>query len=637
VARRLHEGFAAWRRLGPVAGARALLTLLSGRVRDPVRRAWLRARPPRVSGADVATALGNLSPVEALRGPALGALPTVAAWEQELDALAAQERADLLRRADDVLAHRFDLLGSGPVELGPEIDWQRDFKSGRNWPLAHITVLPIVYPDDSDIKVPWELSRFQHLPLLAAAYHLTGEPAYLDELGAQLDSWITANPVEFGANWACTMDVAIRASNWVAALALCAERAHEALWFDRALASLLLHGRFIRSHLEAGEVRGNHYLANVVGLLPVAALFSRGGEGRRWAEWAAGELPTEMEHQVRVDGCDHEASVPYHRLVTELFVLGARGVDSLLPGRLSNAFRERLDAMLAFTAGYTRPDALSPQIGDADDGRFLPLGDYAKADPRSHVHLFDQAARPRPAARGRAGYPYGGYYVMRAAELYVIVRCGDTGLYGVGAHAHNDQLALELCVGAAAFVVDPGAYIYTADPVARNLFRSTRFHSTLSVGGAEQNELRADYLFSMADRTRAECLSWEPRDSGAVFEGRHHGFEFLDPPTTHTRRLQLDAGARTLSIRDTVTVGGGRELEWSFPLDPSVRAERQGSVVVAEASGTRLMIAGEGLDFTVDDGWYSPSYGVRQRTAFVRARRRAHDGVDVQEILLTAS
>src|SRR5262245_6327171 len=39
--------------------------------------------------------------------------------------------AATLRQANDVLAHRFDLLGSGPVELGTKIDWHADFKSGH--------------------------------------------------------------------------------------------------------------------------------------------------------------------------------------------------------------------------------------------------------------------------------------------------------------------------------------------------------------------------------------------------------------------------------------------------------------------------------------------------------------------------
>src|SRR5262249_56923515 len=139
--------------------------------------------------------------------------------------------------------------------------------------------VPITYPDDSDIKVPWELSRFQHLPVLAGAHRLTSEQRWLDEIGAQLDDWIGSNPVEFGANWACTMDVAIRAANWVATLALVADDATGEPWLEPVLASLLLHGRFIRGHLEYAPDRGNHYLSDVVGLLPIAALFCSRAEG----------------------------------------------------------------------------------------------------------------------------------------------------------------------------------------------------------------------------------------------------------------------------------------------------------------------------------------------------------------------
>ena len=150
------------------------------------------------------------------------------------------------------------------------------------------------------------------------------------------------------------MDVAIRAANWVAALALCAEEAAGEPWFEPVLESLLLHGRFIRSHLEWSEARGNHYLSDVVGLLAVAALFSGGREGKDWAEWAAGELVAEMEHQVRPDGSEHEASIPYHRLVTELFVCGTQAADALVPGSLPDWYRERLELMLALRRATTR-------------------------------------------------------------------------------------------------------------------------------------------------------------------------------------------------------------------------------------------------------------------------------------------
>src|SRR5204862_8270956 len=121
-----------------------------------------------------------------LRGGVLAAMPTVAAFERDLD-------ASILARADQILAHTFDLLGSGAVQLG-EIDWQLDARSGRRWPLVHISRVPVSFGDGSDIKWPWELSRGQHLPLLAAAWRVSGDRRYLDELGAQLTLWIDANP-----------------------------------------------------------------------------------------------------------------------------------------------------------------------------------------------------------------------------------------------------------------------------------------------------------------------------------------------------------------------------------------------------------------------------------------------------------
>ena len=632
----LREGLAQWRRMGPAAGSAAALRLLVRGPRERLRRERLRRRPLGASTAVVAEALGGRTPVAALRGPVLDAMPTVAAFERELDTMPENARADLERRADDVLAHRFDLLGSGPVDLGDRIDWQRDFKTGRRWPLEHISGVPVSYPDGSDIKVPWELSRCQHLPLLAGAHRVTGEARYLDEIGAQLADWIASNPVEFGANWACTMDVAIRAANWIAALALCAEAAAGSEWLEPAVGSLLLHGRFIRGHLEWAESRGNHYLSDVVGLLPVAALFSAGAEGRAWAQWAAAELVAEMDHQVRVDGCDHEASIPYHRLVTELFVCGGQAADALVPGVLPDRFHSRLDDMLDFVAAYTRPDGLAPQIGDADDGRFLPLGDYARGDPRSHVHLFAQAQRPYERGGAHAGFPEGGYYVMQAGDLYAIVRCGDVGVGGLGSHAHNDQLAFELAWRGQPMVVDPGTYLYTADPDARNLFRSTAFHSALRIGGAEQNELSPERLFALDDRTRARAVTWDPDGATSTFVGRHHGYEALDPPATHERRFDFDGAAGSLTIVDTVRSRGRHELEWTFPLAP-------GAVDVAEGRATArfplgvLTVESPEAGFSVEEGWLSPRYGVRQPTGFLRARRRSRPGEDVTVFTLRAA
>jgi uncharacterized heparinase superfamily protein len=500
--------------------------------------------------------------------------------------------------------------------------------------LVHISKIQTSYPDGSDIKVPWELSRFQHLPLLAAAFQVSPDRRFIDEIGAQLDDWIGHNPVEFGVNWACTMDVAIRAANWTATLVLCAEAAAQEPWFERALSSLLLHGRFIRGHLEYGPARGNHYLSDVVGLQAVASLFSGSREGAEWASWAAAQLVAEMDHQVRPDGCDHEASTSYHRLVCELFLAGTEAADALTPGRLPGSYRQRLDRMLEFVANYTRLDGLAPQIGDADSGRYLPLDDYARTDLRSHLHLFDQAGRRRPpAAHTHAAYPDGGYYVMRGGGLYLIARCGDVGIYGVGCHAHNDQLSFELARDGEPLIIDPGTYLYTADPEARNAFRSTASHSTLEIDSVEQNPLSRERLFALPDRTQARVITWAPSAAGAVFEASHDGYRCLNPPAVHRRRIEFDGEAGSVRVLDRVTSDGSHALRWTFPLAPC-RATVTHEGVTAEFERCQLQISAEGVRLQTRDGWYSPAYGVRLPTTYVVAERQGVPGADEQVFVL---
>lgn len=624
----LHDRILRFRELGGRRGVVAAGRVAHRELRAHAARLRRRLRPPRVGRDELARALaGPLA--EILEGPVVAALPTVARWRARLDGADAH---DIVRRADAIVQHRFDLLGSGETLLGDSIDWHADFKSGRRWPLVHHSRIQLVYDDGSDVKVPWELSRCQHLPLLAAAARVSGETAYLDELGQQLCSWIAANPVELGVNWASTMDVAIRAANWTAALAVAGEAVATAPWLDDVLASLLLHGRFIRSHPGRTEVRGNHYLSHVAGLLVVASLFSRSAEGRGWIDWAVPELGRELEHQVLPDGCANEASTSYHRLVTELFVCGSQAAAALAPGQLGGTAEPIIERMLDFVADYTRPDEESPRIGDADDARFLPLDLYG-VDASGHLHLFEQAGRSYEPARSHSAYVDGGFYVMRGRGMYVILHCGPTGGGGLGWHGHNDQLAFELAVDGRPLVVDPGSYVYTSDPEQYTRFRSTRFHATLEIDGAEQNDLRVSRMFLLPDRTQSECVRWQTDGDDATFVGRHHGYEALASPAVHTRSVQLDAAARRLVIEDEVTSAAAHELCWTFPLGGGAAQVIDGGVL-AEIGGLALRFDAAGVEWSIEQGWRAPGYGRRVDVPFVRARSLSTPGAYVTSFVL---
>ena len=124
-----------------------------------------------------------------------------------------------IQRADQICDHVFDILGSGPTKLGDSINWHFDFVHGHQWDSKtfYSKISPASYPGGYDIKVPWELSRCHHLVWLGQAFFLSGNENYSQEFAAEISSWIENNPYPLGVNWACTMEVAIRAVNWLLA------------------------------------------------------------------------------------------------------------------------------------------------------------------------------------------------------------------------------------------------------------------------------------------------------------------------------------------------------------------------------------------------------------------------------------
>jgi hypothetical protein len=133
------------------------------------------------------------------------------------------------------------------------------------------------------------------------------------------------------------------------------------------LRALYLHGDYVARNLERSEVNGNHLTADAAGLV-FAGLFFERGEARRWAELGWTILTEELPRQVLPDGVDFEASVAYHRLVVELFLLPALYRERLGLS-VPTPYRDRLAAAARFTAAYTKPDGSVPFWGDTDDGR----------------------------------------------------------------------------------------------------------------------------------------------------------------------------------------------------------------------------------------------------------------------------
>ncbi len=117
-----------------------------------------------------------------------------------------QSHESILAEAQDVLDNKFQTLGSPKVSLGKEIQWHQDFKSGKSWPLESPRKLDLLdLGNPSDVKVPWELSRFHQVWWLGKAYWLTRNEEYPRKFAELVESWLEANPPGKGVNWALGM------------------------------------------------------------------------------------------------------------------------------------------------------------------------------------------------------------------------------------------------------------------------------------------------------------------------------------------------------------------------------------------------------------------------------------------------
>jgi hypothetical protein len=472
-------------------------------------------------------------------------------YKEELIKLNKQD--EIVEGAEKICSHIFNMLGSGDKYLGERLPWNKDFKADFVWKNRFYKNIKIVdLNNNSDVKVPWELSRFQHIFTLGKAYWLTDCERYPQEFAKEIEDWIEKNPVEMSVNWTCTMDTAIRVVNWTIGYFFFkdCESISKEFW-SKFNKSLYLHGKFIFKNLEnKGEVTGNHYLSDIGGLIWLGIYFGElDNNSKLWLDFGIKELEKEMFVQVNEDGTNYEASTSYHRLVTELFL-----ITTILCNnneiKFSNEYMNRLEKMCEFIMDITKPNGLAPLVGDADDGRLVIVSNYSSWVRRDFTHILAAAGEffnrddfryygkeykedalwivgsvkesiEMPKKLKSKEYKKGGYYILRNDRVYCLIRCGELSFRGQGVHSHNDQLSFELNVDGEDFIVDPGVFVYTADYKMRNLFRSTGMHNTLSIQGYEQNDYKQYNLFYMKEQTFAQCIEFQENK----FVGRHFGYK----------------------------------------------------------------------------------------------------------------
>jgi hypothetical protein len=572
------------------------------------------------------------------------------------DLVPAVARASVLAAADRLMRGEWEVLGVTRTDL-VQPDWFRDPVTGRRSSPDRYAFRINHRSEDQvgNVKQVWEISRLQHLTLLATAWFLTRDEAYAGRVADQLRSWWRENPNLSGVHWTSGIEVGIRLIGMAWIRRLLADWPGAAALFERnelAVQQIRWHQQYLAAFRSRGSSANNHVIAEAAGQVVASCAFPWFPESERWRRASVRLLERELVLNTFPSGIGRELASDYQCFVAELGLVAA--VEAGAAGHpLSAAAWQRLGAMADSAAALVDENLRPPRQGDGDDGRALILDAPVRGGGWPSLLALAQALMGRQewwpavtsgaagaiigalggAARevpGRPGqrpsrFADAGVTLLRTEEdgppeIWCRLDGGPHGFLGIAAHAHADALSVEIRYGGVDVLADPGTYCYHGEPAWRSYFRSTIAHNTVELGGRNQSGEGGPFLWLQhANAREIDVIDTGP---AATWIADHDGYLSLHPPARHRRSVRLDRVARRVEIVDEID-GGEYDIRLAFHLGPDVQAELDGAGAAlhwptAGAPREARLILPPQLRWSLHRGqtdpilgWYSPGLGER--------------------------
>ena len=523
--------------------------------------------------------------------------------------------AELVTAADAVAGSSFQFFGYPAVTLAEPVTWSYDPIADHAW--ANRPSRRIDHRSAGcDVKWIWELNRLQHLPWLAQAWLFTGEDRYSQTALAHLDGWIEQNPPGHGIAWRGAFEAGIRAISVAIALQGLRDSPDlDVIRYRRIVEMLAQSAARCWRDRSLYSSANNHLIGEMAGLAVVSMLFPELRCAPKWERRAIEALSTEACRQILPDGAGAEQAVAYQMFSVELIHLVAVLQNQRRSGVAESLVTavERSTNFLGKLVDHGEP---APRYGDDDGGFALRLGPQTLRTVPDHLGVvsafcgrtangalesldavwFDEVAQSTPATpatRNSSEAPAaesftatdGGLVVIRKGHLRTTMDVGPLGYLSIAAHGHADALAVTLSDGARELISDPGTGSYYGHPAWRAVMRGTRAHPTVCVDGHDQSVSGGPFLWSQHAQVRVLGV-----DLGAgIVDAQHDGYSHLPGGVTHRRWLVGSAGDHAQLVVDMVSGSGDHEVRTSWPLHPTLDANRIDDGHVAKLDGTPVL------------------------------------------------
>ena len=395
-------------------------------------------------------------------------------------------------------------------------------------PHRHFSEISDFNTNIGDIKTIWEASRFYWAPLLARAFCLSGNPAYLDTVNSWIEDWVRKNPYGIGPNWKCGQEASIRMLNVLLAAHILQQDANPS---DTLTKFVAVHCERIRATFFYARAQdNNHVTSEAAGLFIGGSWLSQHADRnsslakqyKKWCNDGRRFLEEGVEKLVAADGSFSQKSLTYHRVLVDTLSLAEFWRRKCSQSPFSNSFYEKARKAVAWL--YAMVDEKTgdgPNLGANDGARVMCLSSLSYREFRDSVQLgsvlfLRAAAYPEglwdeplfwlnlqedatPEAvlvRQSKMFDDGGYVVLKNPGG------SDGSTWGIIRYprfktrpSHADIFHFDLWYRGENILRDDGTYSYAAPEYQQSLFAGTGSHNTVQFDGSDQMPRLSRFLY----------------------------------------------------------------------------------------------------------------------------------------------
>ena len=551
------------------------------------------------------------------------------------------------------------------VKFKNKIKWHYDLlakRECRSSPFAFVSDFKKI----TDIRFRAEFLRLQHFFHLGKAYFLEENEVYAKTFKSHLLNWenacLSLKPLYFFS----PLEEAIRIFTLFWCLFFFQDSKNITSDFLKKILRIIsIHANYIKHNMQHSQYPNNHLIGEATGLVLAGYLMKSFKISTKWFQTGYKILIDQLFLQIDKEGVHKEQAIAYHVFVLNFYIHFLL-ICNKLGYHISKEAKNRIEKMFEFIMYISLPTGYLPMIGDSDDGSVTKLGQidglnvkellavgavlYERGDFKKISKNYSEVAfwllgidgyrkynnlqETDPQETSKAFFESGNF-IMRTGwneeAYYLYFDCGPQG-WGEAGHGHADCLSFILYAFGKPLIIDPGTYRYNGAYNWRCFFRGTSAHNTIVVDDLDQSvSLPPPDPFGWTFTPTSKLHYWVTTQKFDLVDGEHNGYERLENPITHRRKILFIKGEYWL-ISDLLTGQGKHKFDCYFHFPPGkvLLNEHEGSLcTLFEKVNIKIVyLKDKYLKATIIEGsenpiqgWVSYTYGTKLKAPVLNLQK----------------